>query len=185
MATNPTAADKVAVYAAMVQQWPRLKDREARVLMALAGATVETDLAGSVASKDLARRTGLHIVTVAKACAGLAVKGFVRRRHRIGRATHFSLALEAPIRVRTRLRPPRQRSELRFAGESTADLLRRIAMERTLATLAAEQDAAEDAYAAEGYLIQQRQDAIDAKRARELRSNVAPGVRPRRRCLNL
>ncbi len=44
---------------------------------------------------------------------------------------------------------------------------------------------AEDAHAAEGYMIQQQQDAIDAKRARELRSKPAPAARLRRRAINL
>ncbi len=43
---------------------------------------------------------------------------------------------------------------------------------------------ADDRHAAEGHLIQQEQDEIDAERARQLRSKPAPAARRRRRAVN-
>ena len=95
--------------------------------------------------------------------------------------------METPIRIRTRPRPAHRASGLCLPNECTADMLRFIARERVAAARAAvQQEAAEDAaHAAEGYMIQQRQDAIDAERARQLRSKPAPAARPRRRAINL
>ena len=95
--------------------------------------------------------------------------------------------METPIRIRTRPRPAHRSSGLCLPNEFTSDMMSFVAREHLAAArAAAEQEAAEDAaHAAEGHMIQQRQDAIDEERARQLRSKPAPAARRRRRAINL